>query len=199
MLAFFAPARKAVLRGAAVVAALALAACEPGPIGGGPTVNTSGPVTVALLVPKSSSTQGDGVLSASLENAARLAIADLQGAQIDLRVYDTAGSATTAAAMAQQAANDGAKIILGPLRAEAANAAGLAVASQGINVLSFSNNTQIAVPFHYHSPTNLSANDGVSPAYGYGTQATVRHGQDKGATHSLGHNGIHSTQILNRY
>ncbi|WP_428926703.1 penicillin-binding protein activator [Marinibacterium sp. SX1] len=144
MLAFFAPARKAVLRGAAVVAALALAACEPGPIGGGPTVNTSGPVTVALLVPKSSSTQGDGVLSASLENAARLAIADLQGAQIDLRVYDTAGSATTAAAMAQQAANDGAKIILGPLRAEAANAAGLAVASQGINVLSFSNNTQIA-------------------------------------------------------
>lgn len=144
MLAFFAPARKAVLRGAAVVAALALAACEPGPIGGGPSVNTSGPVAVALLVPKSSSTQGDGVLSASLENAARLAIADLQGAQIDLRVYDTAGSATTAAAVATQAVNEGAKIILGPLRADAANAVGVAVAGQGVNVLSFSNNTQIA-------------------------------------------------------
>lgn len=145
MLAFFAPARKAMLRGAAVVAAaLTLAACEPGPLGGGPTVNLSGPVPVALLVPKSSTTQGDGVLAASLENAARLAISDLEGVEIDLRVYDTAGSASQAAAVAAQAVNDGAKIILGPLRAEAANAAGVAVASQGVNVLSFSNNTQIA-------------------------------------------------------
>ena len=144
MLAFFAPARKAVLRGAAVVAALALAACDVGPIGSGPSVNTSGPVTVALLVPKTSPTQGDGVLSASLENAARLAMADLPGAQIDLRVYDTGGSSATAAAMATQAVNDGAAIILGPLRADAANAAGLAVASQGVNVLSFSNNASIA-------------------------------------------------------
>ena len=144
MLAFFAPARKAVLRGAAVVAALALAACEPGPIGGGPSANSSGPVTVALLVPKSSPTQGDGVLAASLENAARLAMADLQGAQIDLRVYDTAGNSATAAAAAQQAVSEGAQIILGPLRADAANAAGLAVAGQGVNVLSFSNNASIA-------------------------------------------------------
>ena len=144
MLAFFAPARKAVLRGAAVVAALALAACDVGPIGSGPSVNTSGPVTVALLVPKTSPTQGDGVLSASLENAARLAMADLPGAQIDLRVYDTGGSSATAAAMATQAVNDGAAIILGPLRADAANAAGLAVAGQGVNVLSFSNNASIA-------------------------------------------------------
>lgn len=143
MLAFFAPARKAVLRGAAVVAALALAACEPGPIGGS-TGASSGPVTVALLVPKTSPTQGDGVLAASLENAARMAMADLSGAQIDLRVYDTAGSAATAAAVATQAVNEGAQIILGPLRADAANAAGLAVASKGVNVLSFSNNTQIA-------------------------------------------------------
>lgn len=145
MLAFFAPARKAVLRGAAAVAAaLTLAACEPGPLGGGPTVNLSGPVPVALLLPKSSATQGDGVLAASLENAARMAMADLDGVEIDLRVYDTAGSSAQAAAVATQAVNDGAKIILGPLRAEAANAAGIAVASQGVNVLSFSNNSQIA-------------------------------------------------------
>ncbi|MEM8728815.1 MAG: penicillin-binding protein activator [Pseudomonadota bacterium] len=144
MLAFFAPARKAMLWGAALVGTLALSACEPGPIGGGPSINPSAPVPVALLVPKSSGIQGDGVLSASLENAARLAIADLGGAQIDLRVYDTAGSASTAAAVAAQAVNEGAQIILGPLRADAANAAGVAVASNGINVLSFSNNSQIA-------------------------------------------------------
>ena len=40
--------------------------------------------------------------------------------------------------------NDGAKIILGPVYAAAANAAGTAVAARGVNVLSFSNNTDIA-------------------------------------------------------
>jgi len=40
--------------------------------------------------------------------------------------------------------NDGAKIILGPVYADAANAAGLAVASRNVNLLSFSNNTEIA-------------------------------------------------------
>ena len=68
--------------------------------GGGPTINTSKPVPVALLVPRGSAQSGDSVLAQSLENAARLAIADLQGVQIDLRVYDTAGDADTAAAAA---------------------------------------------------------------------------------------------------
>ena len=36
--------------------------------------------------------------------------------------------------------NDGAKIILGPVYAEAANAAGIAAARKGVNVLAFSNN-----------------------------------------------------------
>jgi ABC-type branched-subunit amino acid transport system substrate-binding protein len=68
----------------------------------------------------------------------------LDDLKIDLRVYDTAGDATVAASVAQQAVDDGAKIIIGPLYAEAANAAGTAVADDGINVLSFSNNTTIA-------------------------------------------------------
>ncbi|MGV6850255.1 MAG: penicillin-binding protein activator [Marinibacterium sp.] len=150
--AFFAAARKSLRGALGRVASLLLAAgmtallagCEPGPLGGGPSINTAKPVAVALLVPKSSPTQGDALLAASLENAARLAMADLSGVTIDLRVYDTAGNAATAANVATQAVNDGAKIILGPLRAEAANAAGVAVSGKGINVLSFSNNPEIA-------------------------------------------------------
>jgi ABC-type branched-subunit amino acid transport system substrate-binding protein len=61
-----------------------------------------------------------------------------------LRIYDTAGNPAQAAIQAQKAVDDGAKIILGPLFGEAANAAGMAVADEGINVLSFSNNTSIA-------------------------------------------------------
>ncbi|NRB04275.1 MAG: penicillin-binding protein activator [Rhodobacteraceae bacterium] len=133
--------------GAAILAFGALAACEPvdfGGLGSGLGIDTSKPVPVALLVPKGSGTEGDQVLAQSLENAARLAIADLEGVAIDLRVYDTAADAATAAAQATAAVNDGARIILGPVYAEAANAAGVAVASSGVNVLSFSNNASIA-------------------------------------------------------
>lgn len=108
----------------------------------GPKFDTSKPVPVALLVPQSSDATAQ--IAADLENAARLAAAQLDDLEIDLRVYDTAGDATVAASVAQQAVDDGAKIILGPLYAEAANAAGTAVADDGINVLSFSNNTTIA-------------------------------------------------------
>ncbi|QBF33598.1 penicillin-binding protein activator [Thalassococcus sp. S3] len=146
MFAVFRPARKLGLRALALASALALAACEPVALGGGggPTINTAQPVPVALLVPRGSGQGGDDIVAQSLENAARLAISDLEGVQVDLRVYATAGNAQQAASQAVQAVNDGAKIILGPVYGEAANAAGVAVAGRGINVLSFSNNTTIA-------------------------------------------------------
>ncbi|KPD13950.1 penicillin-binding protein activator [Phaeobacter sp. 11ANDIMAR09] len=144
MFAVFKRARKATLSAVAAISTFALAACDPIAIGGGPTINTSKPVPVALLVPRGSAQSGDAVLAQSLENAARLAIADLQGVQIDLRIYDTAGDPTRAAAAATEAVNAGARIILGPVYAEAANAAGIAAAQKGVNVLSFSNTTSIA-------------------------------------------------------
>ena len=125
-----------------------VAACEPIPVsngvGGGMRVDPTKPVTVALLVPGGSGVESDSFLASNLENAARMAIADLQGVQIDLRVYNTGASPEQAATVATQAVNDGAKIILGPLYAEAANAAGIAVANRGVNVLAFSNNSSIA-------------------------------------------------------
>lgn len=135
-------------RACAALALLTLAACDvslpSGPGGGGQTIDPGAPINVALLVPGGSANETDNLLAANLENAARLAAADVQGAQINLTVYNTAGNAQQAAAMALQAANNGAQIIVGPLFSEAANAAGIAVAGQDINVLSFSNNTSIA-------------------------------------------------------
>ena len=141
----------AALRKARLVAvallALTLAACSTSPLaglGGGPSVARSGPVPVALLVPGAEGQPGDAVVSRDLENAARLAVADLGGVEIDLRVYATGGRAAGAQEAAQRAVQEGAEIIVGPLYAEAANAAGLVAAPAGVNVLAFSNNPAIA-------------------------------------------------------
>ncbi|MFV0493296.1 MAG: penicillin-binding protein activator [Pseudorhodobacter sp.] len=144
MLSIFARARKSVTRSAIALAALALAACQPVASSRGPSIDTNAPVPVALLVPAGSGQAGDELLARSLQNAARLAISDLGNVQIDLRVYNTASQPGRAQAAAIQAADEGAKIILGPVFAQAANAVGVAMAPRGINVLSFSNNTDIA-------------------------------------------------------
>lgn len=148
MFAVLSSARKAMLGVLAVVSMLLVAACQPGTMGaggvGGLRINPDAPVAVALLVPRGSGQGGDETLSTALENAARLAISDLDGVNIDLRVYGTAGDAAQAQQSALQAVSDGAKIILGPVYAESANAVAVAVAPKGVNVLSFSNNTTIA-------------------------------------------------------
>lgn len=146
MFAVLTIARKPIARIVLILSALWLTACQPVGLSPatGPGINSDGPVPVALLVPRGSGNSGDAVLAQSLENAARLAIQDLQGVAIDLRVYDTAAAPAQASSAAIQAADDGARIILGPVYAETANAAAVAVAPRGINVLSFSNNTTIA-------------------------------------------------------
>jgi ABC-type branched-subunit amino acid transport system substrate-binding protein len=148
MIAFFQASRKKLRLLMLPVFALALAACDPIALGGltnsgGPKIDANAPVPVALLIPRGGSAS-DNLLAQNLENSARLAMRDLDGVKIDLRVYGTAGQASTAATAAAQAVSDGAKIIIGPVYGEAANAAGVAVAPQGVNVLSFSNNPTIA-------------------------------------------------------
>mgnify|MGYP006212893533 CR=1 FL=1 len=81
-----------------------------------------------MLVPGGSGQASDELLARSLQNAARMAIGDLAGVKIDLRVYNTAGSPAQAASQAQKAVAEGAQVILGPVYAQEANAAGVAVA-----------------------------------------------------------------------
>ena len=144
MLSVLTRARKSLGFFCAAVAAFAISACVPA---SGPSLGAgagSVRVQIALLTPSGSGQASDELLARSLENAARMAISDLGGTQIDLRVYGTAGQPAQAAAMASKAVAEGAQIILGPVFAQEANAAGLAVVASGVNVLAFSNNTDIA-------------------------------------------------------
>ncbi|MGD9293249.1 MAG: penicillin-binding protein activator [Roseobacter sp.] len=145
MFAVFESARKGLSALGGLLALLAVAACDTIPSSGlGGNAGSGATVPVALLVPSGSGQGTDELLAQSLENAARLAMRDLNGVEIDLRVYQTAGDAALAGANAAKAVEEGAEIIIGPVFAAAANAAGKAVAGKGVSVLSFSNNAAIA-------------------------------------------------------
>jgi ABC-type branched-subunit amino acid transport system substrate-binding protein len=188
MFALFRPARKMLRLLSAPVFALALVACDTIPGGGltgGPSINTAEAVPVALLVPSGSGSATDEILAQSLENAARLAMRDLNGVTIDLRVYPTGGSAQLAADNARKAVSEGAKIILGPVFAASANAAGVAVAGDNVNVLSFSNNASIAGGnvFVLGPTFQNTANRMVSYARSQGkSRFVIVHGQDLAGT-----------------
>lgn len=146
MLSVLLSRRKALVPAAFAAMSIFLAACEPmASAGRGPAVDPSKPVQVALLLPSGSGAAGDEILARDLKQAADMAVADLASSvRIDLRVYNVGSDPAIASQMATQAVADGAAIILGPVYGETANAAGLAVRGQGVNVLSFSNNTDIA-------------------------------------------------------
>ncbi len=132
-----------------VAAGLAVAACQPTSLGRsgpaiGPQIDPSQPVQVALLVPGGTGNADLDWLGRSLANSARMAAADARGARIDLRVYTTTPAEASAVEAAEKAAAEGAKIILGPLFADSANAVGNAMKDNNLNVLSFSNNAEIA-------------------------------------------------------
>lgn len=148
MFAVLRNARKPLLRITAAFSMMALAACDPNAMPGasstGQRIDATAPVQVALLVPGGTGNAGEELLARQLRQAAEMAVADQKGVKIDLRVYNTGGDAAQAARIANQAVDEGAKIILGPLHGAAANAAGVAVAPRNVNVLAFSNNTDIA-------------------------------------------------------
>ena len=144
MLSLLNKARKSLGLLMALAFALTLAACNTPAPSGGPSLPTGKSVPVALLVPAGSGQASDDLLARSIQNAVQMAIADMPGVKIDLRIYNTAADPATAGAMASKAVDEGAVVILGPVYAQEANAAGLAVASRGVNVLSFSNNVDIA-------------------------------------------------------
>ena len=84
MFAVFAVIRKPFQWVALLLPAIFLAACEPVTLGGGsggPSVDPSASVPVALLVPHGSANANEQKLARDLENAARLAVADLSGVQ----------------------------------------------------------------------------------------------------------------------
>lgn len=135
-----------ILRPVAIIAAaLGLSACEPIPIGSGSVeVDPNAPVVVALMVPLGSGNSVTDQLAQNLVNAAKMAVADVRGANIELRVYETAADPATATIAATRAIEEGAQVILGPLFSSSTSAVAAVAAPKGINVLSFSNNPSVA-------------------------------------------------------
>ncbi|TVP71106.1 MAG: penicillin-binding protein activator [Rhodobacteraceae bacterium] len=133
--------RRAML--GAVAASMLVAACDV-PALGGLASGSSRPTVVALMLPGGDSDTSRQSLARELENAARLAMADMDGVQIDLRVYQVGVDPNRAAQLTAQAINDGARIIVGPLHGNVTQAVGPVAAQAGVNVLSFSNNPEVA-------------------------------------------------------
>ena len=96
MFACISAVRKSAARLFVCLSIFFVAACDPINLAGGgdsrPRIDPTAPVQVALLVPSGSGNAQDAFLAQNLENAARLAISDLNGVSINLRVYSTAGS-----------------------------------------------------------------------------------------------------------
>ncbi len=111
----------------------------------------TGPVRVALLLPLS----GDvAPVGQSMANAAQLAMEFIEqtptiNSNITLVIKDTAGNPSVAASRASEAVREGAKLILGPLKAESVLSAGAVARSSGVPIIGFSNNSGAAAPGVY--------------------------------------------------
>lgn len=103
----------------------------------------AGRVKVGLVLPLSGPGNA-GVVAQSMRNAADMALAEFRNADIQLLVKDDAGNAQGAQAAAQQAIDEGAEIILGPLFAASVPAAAQAARARGITVVAFSTDASVA-------------------------------------------------------
>ena len=148
-------AQRAGLAAAAFILAAALSACSglpgsdwfsrekpPPPPSEPSTAIGSGHVKVGLVLPLSAS--GNAALAAqSLKNAAEMALAEFNNPNIQLLVKDDAGTAPGAQQATQQALDEGAEIILGPLFAVSVGAAGQTARGRGVPVVAFSTDASV--------------------------------------------------------
>jgi branched-chain amino acid transport system substrate-binding protein len=103
----------------------------------------SGQVKVALILPLSASGNA-GLAAQSMKNAAEMALAEFNAPNIQLLVKDDAGTAQGAQAAAQQALDEGAEIILGPLFAHSVGTVGQLARARGVPVIAFSTDANVA-------------------------------------------------------
>jgi ABC-type branched-subunit amino acid transport system substrate-binding protein len=104
-------------------------------------VDVGGKTDVALLLPLSGPT---APLGRDMLDAAQLSLIELGGDDMVLTPKDTKGTAAGAAAAAQQAIAEGARLIVGPLTAPEADAVKPIAQAAHVNVLAFSSIASIA-------------------------------------------------------
>jgi len=103
----------------------------------------NGQVKVGLILPLSASGNA-GVAAQSMKNAAEMALAEFQNPNLQLLIKDDAGSPQGAQQGTQQALDEGAEIILGPLFAVSVPATAQLARARGISVIAFSTDSSVA-------------------------------------------------------
>ncbi len=106
-----------------------------------PPAGASAGAKVALLLPLSGP---QAALGRALLDAAAMALFEVAGERLVLLPKDTGAGPDGARLAAEQALADGASLILGPIFRDAAAAAGLAAASRGVNLITFSTDATVA-------------------------------------------------------
>jgi hypothetical protein len=108
-----------------------------------PAVAGNGQVKVGLVLPLSAS--GNAAVAAlSMKNSAEMALAEFQNPNIQLLIRDDGGSPQGAQQGTQQALDEGAEIILGPLFAQSVSVVGQVARARNIPVIAFSTDTNVA-------------------------------------------------------
>jgi ABC-type branched-subunit amino acid transport system substrate-binding protein len=103
----------------------------------------SGQVKVGLLLPLSAAGNA-GLAGQSMRNAAELALAEFNNPNVQLLVKDDAGTAQGAQQATQEALDQGAEIVLGPLFAQSVSQAGQVARTRSIPVIAFSTDANVA-------------------------------------------------------
>lgn len=116
-------------------------AAAPGPI---PNRGT-GDFKVGLILPLSA-TGNAGAAGQAMRNAAEMALAELGDANIQLLAKDDGGTGQGAQLAVQQAIDEGANIIVGPLFAHSVTSAKPIAASRGVPMIAFSTDSNVAAP-----------------------------------------------------
>ena len=108
-----------------------------------PVAVGTGQVKIGLILPLSGS--GNAAVAAqSMKNAAEMALAEFQNPNIQLLIKDDGGSPQGAQQGTQQALDEGAEMILGPLFAPSVPATAQLTRAKGVSVIAFSTDSSVA-------------------------------------------------------
>jgi ABC-type branched-subunit amino acid transport system substrate-binding protein len=137
----------------------------------------SGQIKVGLLLPLSAAGNA-GAAAQSMKNAAEMALAEFQNPNIQLLVKDDGGTAQGAQQGAQQAIDEGAEIMLGPLFAQLVRNRGIpmiafstdsTVAGRGVFLLSFLPESDVNRIIDYAASTGKRSFAAMIPDNAYGS------------------------------
>ena len=103
----------------------------------------AGGIKVALILPLSAGGNA-GVAAVSMRNAGEMALAEFNGQDMQLLVKDDGGNASAAQQVTQQAIDEGAELILGPLFAYSVTPVGQLARARNVPVIAFSTDANVA-------------------------------------------------------